>query len=510
MSFRALSIIVIASIPWPGARADEVLYRYEGDVLLSELPDDWPGNPCDEECTAFIEDGHFVLFWAEPGDRAGYLHWINQRPDPPPPSLWVEWRFRSNHPFGWILLSCDGVFKVQYDRTNDLVHMYGDAAISESGGRVVSGLNIDEFHTYRFESLDGMYSRVAVDGLVFMVDWDNNSTGSSGVQLIGHGGCNGDNIPNKKQEWDYVRYGTISLGERIIASDPPGGYLDPGVYSNLDRFTVTFESANYVYIDDVTVEVSGGIAPQVIQTRRRETDDVDTVEIVLDRPLPTGQRTRFIFNDGQATNVVSYCLGLGPICGDGCCNVDESCTTCAQDCQECGDGCCTADEDTCSCPQDCSSNCGDGCCNAQEDCLTCLQDCQECGDGCCAATESACSCPADCPATCGDGCCSAGETFDDCPIECEQIPTLSHWGLTILTLLTLTAGTVILSGKASRSGPQTRRRAYRWAFRQLSRYSMAALCRVEPGTRGRPPSYAAGGRGGSDGFRERDKCSSKN
>lgn len=36
------------------------------------------------------------------------------------------------------------------------VLMYGDAAISYSGDDAVTGMDIDEFHTYRFESLDGV------------------------------------------------------------------------------------------------------------------------------------------------------------------------------------------------------------------------------------------------------------------------------------------------------------------------------------------------------------------
>jgi len=59
------------------------------------------------------------------------------------------------------------------------------------------------------------------------------------------------------------------------------------------------------------------MAPKVIQTRRRENDDVDTVEIVLNRALPSGQLTRFIFDDGKTTNVVSYTFVLGDTNADG-------------------------------------------------------------------------------------------------------------------------------------------------------------------------------------------------
>ncbi len=93
------------------------------------------------------------------------------------------------------------------------------------------------------------------------------------------------------------------------------GVLDPHDYPGLDRFTVTFDSANYVYLNDITVEVTGGDTPVVIQTRRLENGDPETVEIVLDRPLTTDQTTTFTLNDAAGTlsdsatvNVVEYTL----------------------------------------------------------------------------------------------------------------------------------------------------------------------------------------------------------
>jgi len=206
---------------------------------------------------------------------------------------------------------------------DDSVNMYGDAAISYSGNDVVSGLDINEFHTYRFERVDGLSYRIAVDGLVFMVNSEDGPDEYHYLQLYGHGDCISDNIPNQKHEWDFVRYGTISFGEQIVSTNPPSGFLDPGTYSDLDRFTVTFDSANYVYIDDITVQVTGGTAPVVTQTRRRENDEPGTVEIVLDRPLPAGQLTRFIMNDGQTTNVVEY--SFVTVTTGACCTPSRTC-----------------------------------------------------------------------------------------------------------------------------------------------------------------------------------------
>ena len=58
---------------------------------------------------------------------------------------------------------------------------------------------------------------------------------------------------------------------------------------------------------------SGGVEPPVVlQTRRGDQFATDTVEVLLDRPLPAEQETRFTFNDGTTTNEVVYNLGPPP------------------------------------------------------------------------------------------------------------------------------------------------------------------------------------------------------
>ena len=103
-----------------------------------------------------------------------------------------------------------------------------------------------------------------------------------------------------------VRFGTIDYGEQIVATDPPTGFSDPSLYADLDRFAVTFDAPNYVYVDEITVAVTGGEVPVVTKTRRRDNDDPESVEIVLDRPLAVGETTTFVFDDGVAVNVVEY------------------------------------------------------------------------------------------------------------------------------------------------------------------------------------------------------------
>ncbi len=293
--------------------ADETLYRYEGDVHPADPSAAWTVfNPCEDECSASVENGHFVLRWTQPNDIVNYTRLI--APDsglpPPPKSLWIEWRFRSNHPIGPNFFSCDGSFTYRFLQVFDLLNMYGDSAISFGGNSFVFGLNIDEFHTYRFESTDGVSYRVSVDGRTFINASDIKNPGGAYVQMGGEGGCDG--FVNTVNEWDFVRYGTIATGETIIAADPPAGFVAPQVYPGLDRFTVTFDSANYVYIEDVSVWVSGGIRPNVIQTRRRENTEPDTVEIVLDGPIPIGETTRFTFSDGTAVSVVEYIYSAPP------------------------------------------------------------------------------------------------------------------------------------------------------------------------------------------------------
>lgn len=113
-------------------------------------------------------------------------------------------------------------------------------------------------------------------------------------------------------------------------------------------------------------------------------------------------------------------------CGDGNCRCGEGCTSCPEDCGSCppnpcdanfcGDGVCRCGEDTCDCPTDCGMN--------------------YCGDGACRCSETCCNCSQDCQGVCSDGIC---------------IPTVSQWGLVILGLLTLTAGTLVVRQRMSAS-----------------------------------------------------------
>jgi len=312
MSVRTLMIFVVAGWLAVGqAAADELLYRYECNVAPYDYddPEDeydaWIiANACEDPCVDCLEDGHYVLRWSQGADLVNYSLALAEPPEDPPASLWVEWRFRSNHPLGPYFYNCDGSLVVRYGGMLEVVNMYGDAAISFSGDDAVFGLNLAELHTYRFESLDGINYHVAVDGQVFIVRAEDKPSDVHFIQFGGDGGC--DVFPNTTNEWDYIRFGTISSGEQIVASDPPSGIVSTTEYPDLDRFTVTFDSPNYVYIHDITVTVTGGEVPVVRQTRRRENDGPETVEIVLDRPIAVGETTTFEFNTAAPGSVIAY------------------------------------------------------------------------------------------------------------------------------------------------------------------------------------------------------------
>ncbi|MCH8923122.1 MAG: protein kinase [Planctomycetes bacterium] len=63
----------------------------------------------------------------------------------------------------------DANFSIDYAGAFELVWMYGDTAFSFSGDDFITGLDIDQFHTYRYESVDRTNYRVSVDGRVFIV-----------------------------------------------------------------------------------------------------------------------------------------------------------------------------------------------------------------------------------------------------------------------------------------------------------------------------------------------------
>jgi len=119
-------------------------------------------------------------------------------------------------------------------------------------------------------------------------------------------------------------------------------------------------------------------------------------------------------------------------CGDGNCDIGETCSSCEADCgicpgvcgnsvietgEECDDGNIVNGD---GCDSTCQEEeyCGDGVCNSGENCLTCLQDCpcpfgETCQpDGTCVSVQP----PA---VNCGDGTCSLDENCLTCEDDCR-------------------------------------------------------------------------------------------
>ena len=298
------------------ARADDLVYSYDCDVAPYHPSAGWSYPACDPPCSESLAGGHFILTWVGYGRPAGYAYPISPPLPAAPTPLWVEWQYRSDHIMNPFSYSCDGRLVVRHGAIGEVINMYGNAAVSFSGDDAILGLDLESFHTYRFESWDGHRYQVSVDGQVFIDNVGGDSLQHHLISFGGRGGCGGDQPPVVVNEWDFIRFGSLGTGESIVASDPPAGLLDARD-APLDRFTVTFDEPNYVYVDEINVESTGTSVPQVMATTRRDNGPPDEVEIVLDGPVPYRATTRFTFDDGTAVNVVEFTFAPGDTDGDG-------------------------------------------------------------------------------------------------------------------------------------------------------------------------------------------------
>ncbi len=351
---RGLAIVVGIAVPAP-VYSDQIEFAYEAtDTFPWESGFLGPGA-CSFSCVDWLEDGHYVAN-VDPGDGNGvynYHRWITMPGGQEPATLWVECAFRSNYSYldsnGFVL--DDGRFKVEYDETvaSPSTYLWGDAAFDSSVCCAVTGMAMGEFHTHRFEIADGLSSRRWADGkLLMQTTICCEGAGTTYIQFGGSagglgGGPDGLGYPNMTDEWNYIRYGLITFGEVVIASDPPSGYIDPRqdrpvgmpqTLQGLDRFTVTFNEPNGLHIGNITVESTAPVAlrPNVQWVTRPEGDDGDTWEIRLDKRIPPGHRTRFIISDeadavavGQvgASSVVEYAYLPADVNGDETANTQD-------------------------------------------------------------------------------------------------------------------------------------------------------------------------------------------
>lgn len=68
------------------ARGDELLYRYEADVVPYDESAGWGNGLCDGPCSESLANGYFILTFAGGGDLPNYILRISLDPveDPPP------------------------------------------------------------------------------------------------------------------------------------------------------------------------------------------------------------------------------------------------------------------------------------------------------------------------------------------------------------------------------------------------------------------------------------------
>lgn len=161
---------------------------------------------------------------------------------------------------------------------------------------------------------------------------------------------------------------------------------------------------------------------------------------------PSGTGCRAVGN-----NIRLCTAGEVKQCGNGLCDGNENCATCAQDCPCRAGASCEKSTGRCR-----AGKCGDGTCDSAEDCGNCAQDCKckdgkvcqsnrcvvkgttdPCGDGTCdtAKGENCTNCQKDCGCksgnicqggtckeakSCGDGTCDGlkGENCNSCPQDC--------------------------------------------------------------------------------------------
>ena len=289
------------------AMGDIVLFGYEGNTLLGDPGSGFEAfNPCEPGCSARIENGHHILEWSPMGDFVGYTRTVSGIGDPVLPSLWAEWGFRSNQPKPITSTSCDGRMSIDYLDIGEITFMFQDAVVDFEGGDFVFGLDTDIFHTYRFESEDGANYTVSVDGIVFNVDVDADGSGFAFVQPGGRGACGGSRPQPVRNEWDFIRYGTIGTDEQVVSVDPLQGNLTAAQGAQFRSFVITFDQPAYLYVDDLSVSVTGGVAPSITATRRPDNAPPEVLEVFVDGTPPPGETTTFSFDTGTGPQTIAY------------------------------------------------------------------------------------------------------------------------------------------------------------------------------------------------------------
>ena len=182
--------------------------------------------------------------------------------------------------------------------------MFQDFVFDGSGGS--SAPLSPEFHTYRFEGLDGSNYTLAVDGFIFKERVVDGAHFNTVYAFGGEGGCGGFRPQPVRNEWDFVRHGSIGSGEQLVSSDPPSGNLTPAQAHQLSSIILTFDQPAYLYIDDITVTTTGGTPPTIMATRRLDNGDPEVLEVVISGQPPPGETTTFTFDTGTGPQTIAY------------------------------------------------------------------------------------------------------------------------------------------------------------------------------------------------------------
>lgn len=299
-TFLLLALIIVSS-----ARADGLLFSYDGNTLPGEPASGLQvDNPCEPDCSLSLADGYLVLEWGEMGERTSFSNTIAALPDSPPSSLWVEWRSRSNQPQSSSSIACDADVFVVYNAIVDAVLMFQNVAFDNSGDQSVP--LTPGFHTYRFESPDGINYTLAIDGIVFKANARPGKPFNSVVAFGGSGSCSGFRPQPVRNEWDFVRHGTLGNGEQLVNAVPPSGSLTPAQANQLSSVVLTFDQPAHLYVDEIAVTTTGGTPPTVLATRRLDNGTPEVLEVVITGLLPPGETTTFTFDTGAGPQSVSY------------------------------------------------------------------------------------------------------------------------------------------------------------------------------------------------------------
>ena len=94
MRLPRLSLLFALAVLATQVLGDDIIHRYEGDVLPYDESAGWMGVPCEEVCEESVGDGRLSILWPQAAEWHTYLNLVSHDGSPPAPTtLWVEqWR----------------------------------------------------------------------------------------------------------------------------------------------------------------------------------------------------------------------------------------------------------------------------------------------------------------------------------------------------------------------------------------------------------------------------------